>query len=136
MLRRNVRLRREYVSLPEELRRERAFALREEAQNSGIFFELKFVFPNARHDIKGKKALGTMPETYPHLIVNNYSSKLNLFVHLVPVFLFRSSSNLSSRFKMFLFKIKLGTMDREEAPIEWVHRPYMNTSKKRKFLGE
>lgn len=39
--------------------------------------------------------------------------------------------------KMFLMlQIKLGTMDQSEAQIEWVIRPYMNTTKKRKFLGD
>ena len=33
-------------------------------------------------------------------------------------------------------QIKLGTVDQSEAQIEWVIRPYMNTTKKRKFLGD
>jgi len=33
------------------------------------------------------------------------------------------------------FQIKLGTVDQAEAQIEWVIRPYMNTTKKRKFLS-
>jgi len=33
---------------------------------------------------------------------------------------------------MKLFQIKLGTLDQEEAETEYVLRPYMNTSKKRK----
>lgn len=33
-------------------------------------------------------------------------------------------------------QIKLGTVDQAEAQVEWVIRPYMNTSKKRKFLGD
>jgi hypothetical protein len=39
-------------------------------------------------------------------------------------------------FSLFLFQIKLGTMDQDEAQTEWVIRPYMNTTKKRKFLGD
>lgn len=43
-----------------------------------------------RHDIKDKKALGTMSEAYPHLILNNFSTKLgsrtaNILKHLFPV---------------------------------------------------
>ncbi|CAH9063609.1 unnamed protein product [Cuscuta europaea] len=43
-----------------------------------------------RHDIKDKKAMGTMPEAYPHLIFNNFSTKLgertvNILKHLFPV---------------------------------------------------
>lgn len=35
-----------------------------------------------------------------------------------------------------VLQIKLGTVDQSEAQTEWVIRPYMNTSKKRKFLGD
>ncbi|XP_028097173.1 U3 small nucleolar ribonucleoprotein protein IMP4 isoform X2 [Camellia sinensis] len=43
-----------------------------------------------RHDIKDKKAMGTMPEAYPHLILNNFSTKLgqrtaNILKYLFPV---------------------------------------------------
>jgi len=36
------------------------------------------------------------------------------------------------RFEMKLFQIKLGTLDQDEAETEYVLRPYMNSSKKRK----
>lgn len=29
-----------------------------------------------RHDLKDKKAIGTMPNAYPHLILNNFSTKV------------------------------------------------------------
>lgn len=38
------------------------------------------------------------------------------------------------RFEMYLYQIKLGTVDMKEAENEWVLRPYMNTAKKRKVL--
>ncbi|KAL0288140.1 UNVERIFIED_CONTAM: U3 small nucleolar ribonucleoprotein IMP4 [Sesamum calycinum] len=43
-----------------------------------------------RHDIKDKKAIGTMPEAYPHLILDNFSTKLgqrtaNILKYLFPV---------------------------------------------------
>lgn len=38
------------------------------------------------------------------------------------------------RFEMRLFQIKLGTVDVDEADVEWVLRPYMNTSRKRTYL--
>ncbi|CAN1305986.1 U3 small nucleolar ribonucleoprotein protein IMP4 [Linum perenne] len=43
-----------------------------------------------RHDIKDKKAMGTMSEAYPHLILENFSTKLgertaNILKHLFPV---------------------------------------------------
>lgn len=41
------------------------------------------------------------------------------------------------RFQLKLYQIKLGTLDEMQAAnIEWVHRPYMNTSIKRRFLSE
>ncbi|EOY17625.1 Ribosomal RNA processing Brix domain protein isoform 2 [Theobroma cacao] len=43
-----------------------------------------------RHDIKDKKAIGKMPEAYPHLIHDNFGTKLgertaNILKHLFPV---------------------------------------------------
>ncbi|KAI4370907.1 hypothetical protein MLD38_019203 [Melastoma candidum] len=132
-----------------------------------------------RHDIKDKKAIGTMPEAYPHLILDNFSTKLgertaNILKHLFPVpkpdtkrivtfanqsdyisfrhHLYDRQNNnprvkygnpksidlkeIGPRFELRLYQIKLGTVDQSEAQIEWVIRPYMNTSKKRKFIGE
>ncbi|KAL8474720.1 hypothetical protein ACS0TY_030521 [Phlomoides rotata] len=124
-----------------------------------------------RHDIKDKNAMGTMPEAYPHLILNNFSTKLgirtaNIIKHLFPVpkpdtkriLTFANQSDYISfrhhvyekrggpksielkevgpRFELRLYQIKLGTVDQDEAQTEWVIRPYMNTTKKRKFLGE
>lgn len=124
-----------------------------------------------RHDIKDKKAIGTMPEAYPHLILNNFSTKLgertaNILKHLFPVpkpdtkriISFATQSDYISfrhhiyekrggtksielkeigpRFELRLYQIKLGTMDQDEAQNEWVLRPYMNTSKKKKILGD
>ncbi|GAB2295858.1 hypothetical protein Dimus_030009 [Dionaea muscipula] len=123
-----------------------------------------------RHDIKDSESIGNMPGAYPHLILDNFKSKLGLRMatilkHLFPVpkpdtkhiitFANRSDyisfrnhvygknspksvdlKEIGPRFEMQLYLIKLGTMDQKEAPTEWVHRPYMNTTKKRKFLGE
>lgn len=43
-----------------------------------------------RHDIKDKQAIGTMSEAYPHLILDNFTTKLgqrtsNILKHLFPV---------------------------------------------------
>ncbi|XP_021828325.1 U3 small nucleolar ribonucleoprotein protein IMP4-like isoform X3 [Prunus avium] len=43
-----------------------------------------------RHDIKDKKTVGTMPQVYPHLILNNFTTKsgertANILKHLFPV---------------------------------------------------
>ncbi|ERM99110.1 hypothetical protein AMTRI_Chr01g103490 [Amborella trichopoda] len=40
------------------------------------------------------------------------------------------------RFELRLYQIKLGTVDQSEAQNEWVIRPYMNTAKKQKALGD
>ncbi|XP_059443825.1 uncharacterized protein LOC132175789 [Corylus avellana] len=40
------------------------------------------------------------------------------------------------RFEMRPYQIKLGTLDQDEAQTEWIIRPFMNTAKKRKFLGD
>lgn len=37
---------------------------------------------------------------------------------------------------LIITQIKLGTMDQTEAQTEWVIRPFMNTSKKQKILGD
>ncbi|GAU20893.1 hypothetical protein TSUD_120850 [Trifolium subterraneum] len=62
--------------------------------------ELSFLFPNAekmnrgsqvsRHELRDKKAIGTMPEAYPHIILENFNTKLgertaNILKHLFPV---------------------------------------------------
>lgn len=45
-------------------------------------------------------------------------------------------SHLSLSYPPWMLQVKLGTVDQTEAQIEWVIRPYMNTSKKRKFIGD
>lgn len=122
-----------------------------------------------RHDIKDKKAMGTMSEAYPHLIMNNFTTKdgsrvATILKHLFPmpkpdtkrIITFANQSDYISfrhhiyeqhggpksielkeigpRFELMLYRIKLGTMDQEEAQNEFVLRPYMNSSKKRNVL--
>ncbi|XP_046840454.1 U3 small nucleolar ribonucleoprotein protein IMP4-like [Xenia sp. Carnegie-2017] len=43
-------------------------------------------------------------------------------------------SEIGPRFEMKVYEIRLGTVDQSEADVEWRLKPYMNTSKKRKFL--
>ncbi|CAN8240648.1 unnamed protein product [Cochlearia groenlandica] len=43
---------------------------------------------------------------------------------------------IGPRFELRLYQVKLGTMEQNEAETEWVIRPYMNTAKKRQFIGE
>ncbi|XP_021750751.1 U3 small nucleolar ribonucleoprotein protein IMP4-like [Chenopodium quinoa] len=124
-----------------------------------------------RHDIKDKNSIGTMPGANPHLILNNFTTKLGdrtatILKHLFPVpkpdskriITFANQSDYISfrhhvydkqggpksielkeigpRFELRLYQIKLGTVEQKEAQNEWVLRPYMNTTKKRKFLGD
>lgn len=124
-----------------------------------------------RHGIKDNKELGTMPEAYPHLILNNLKTKVgerigNILKHLFPVpkpdtkriITFSNISDYISfrhhvyeqrggpksvelkeigpRFDLKPYKIELGTVDQENAQSEWELRNFMNTAKKRKYLGE
>ena len=45
-------------------------------------------------------------------------------------------TEVGPRFEMKLYQIKMGTLDQPEAEDEWVLRPYMNTAKKRRRLGD
>nr|XP_043639880.1 U3 small nucleolar ribonucleoprotein protein IMP4 [Erigeron canadensis] len=125
-----------------------------------------------RHDNKDKKEMGTISQTYPHLILNNFSTKIgqrtaNILKHLFPVpkpdskriitfanqsdyvsfrhHVYRQSGGSKSidlkevgpRFELRLYQIKSGAVMQEDvAPVEWVLKPFMNTSKKQKVLGE
>ncbi|KAM9998967.1 hypothetical protein ACTFIZ_002519 [Dictyostelium cf. discoideum] len=41
---------------------------------------------------------------------------------------------IGPRFELKLYKIQLGTLDQDEADLEWVYKPYMNSTKNRLFL--
>ena len=43
-------------------------------------------------------------------------------------------AEVGPRWEMKLYKIMLGTIDHTDADTEWVHRPYMNTAKKKRNL--
>lgn len=46
-------------------------------------------------------------------------------------------TEMGPRFQLRLYHIKLGTLDEERAAdTEWVYRPYMNTTAKRRFLSD
>lgn len=42
---------------------------------------------------------------------------------------------LGPRFELKLYQISLATLEMKDADMEWVFRPYMNTTKKRSFLA-
>lgn len=124
-----------------------------------------------RHDIKDNKELGTMPEAYPHLILENLSTKVgerlgNILKHLFPVpkpdtkriitfvnisdyirfrhhgYEKRGGPNsvelkeIGPRFDLRPYKIELGTVDQDNNLSEWDLRNFLNTAKKRKYLGD
>ncbi|XP_010554470.1 PREDICTED: U3 small nucleolar ribonucleoprotein protein IMP4-like [Tarenaya hassleriana] len=124
-----------------------------------------------RHEIQDKKSIGNMPEQYPHLIFNNFTTMIgervsNILKHLFPVpkpdarriVTFANQSDYISfrnhvyekaggpksielkeigpRFELRLYQIKLGTVEQNEAQTEFVIKPYMNTAKKRKYIGD
>ncbi|XP_022663602.1 U3 small nucleolar ribonucleoprotein protein IMP4-like [Varroa jacobsoni] len=120
-----------------------------------------------RHEIPD---IGTISEAYPHLLFNNFTTKLgkrveSILKYLFPVpkqdskrvitfanvddyILFRhhtySSINgqvelqeVGPRFELKLYDIKLGSIDEAAAlDSEWSFKPFMNTTRKRLFLGE
>ncbi|KAK3132888.1 hypothetical protein QOZ80_6AG0529060 [Eleusine coracana subsp. coracana] len=123
-----------------------------------------------RHDIKDRKAIGKMSEAYPHLILDNFTTKAgertaNILKHLFPVpkpdskriitfanrddyISFRHHvyeqrggpksidlKEVGPRFELRLYKIRLGTVEQNEARDEYTLRPYMNTAKRQKILG-
>ena len=58
-------------------------------------------------------------------------------VHMAaPVLTFachRAWLQVGPRFEMRLYQVKLGTMEQQEAEVEWALRPYMRSGKKRKL---
>ena len=117
-----------------------------------------------RHDIEG---CGPMSEAFPHIILDNFETKLgqrvgNILKCLFPVpkpdskrvVTFSNSEDFISfrhhmydkdgktvllkeigpRFEMQVYKIRLGTLEQNEADNEWVYRPFMNSGKRRKLL--
>ncbi|CAN8245465.1 unnamed protein product [Cochlearia groenlandica] len=125
-----------------------------------------------RHEVEDKKTIGKMTEQFPHLIFNNFSTKMgkrvsNILKHIFPapkldarrLVTFANHSDYISfrnhvydkgeggpkriqlkevgpRFELRLYQVKLGTVEQSEAENEWVIRPYINTAKKRRFIGQ
>eukprot|EP00026_Physarum_polycephalum_P014519 Phypoly_transcript_15041.p1 GENE.Phypoly_transcript_15041~~Phypoly_transcript_15041.p1 ORF type:complete len:285 (-),score=35.52 Phypoly_transcript_15041:1-855(-) len=110
---------------------------------------------------------GSFPKQYPHLIFDNFTTKLgarvqNILKHLFPVpkpdshrivtfstnddyISFRHHfykkdgkeiqlKELGPRFELKPYRIVLGTLEMNDADVEWALRPYMNTANKRTEL--
>jgi U3 small nucleolar ribonucleoprotein protein IMP4 len=85
---------------------------------------LKYLFPVPKED---SKRVLTFANTQDYISFRHH------------VFVQTSKSNVElaevgPRFEMKVYEIKLGTVDQTDADVEWVLKPYMNTSKKRQVL--
>ena len=110
-----------------------------------------------------------MSEAYPHLILQNLTTKIGgrvgeILKHLFPVpkpdarrvvSLVNANDFISfrhhvytrekaevhlmeagPRFELRLYQIKLGTIEMTDCENEWVLRPYQNSAKRRKLMGD
>jgi len=82
---------------------------------------LKFLFPVPKEDSKRVMTFANENDyiSFRHHVYTQNGKEVEL-------------REIGPRFEMKLFQIKLGTIDQLEAETEFVLRPYMNTSKKRK----
>ena len=87
---------------------------------------LKYLFPVPKEDSKRVITFANDDDyiSFRHHIYKKAEGKVEL-------------KEVGPRFEMRLYEIKLGTLDiANAADSEWVYKPYMNTNKKRKFLGD
>ncbi|CAI9761767.1 unnamed protein product [Fraxinus pennsylvanica] len=110
--------------------------------------ELKFVFPNAQRMNRGAQELKDLVEDVFRYTYGDggeaISDGCNTATSGVRHHIYEKRGGPKSielkeigpRFEMRLYQLKLGTVDQDEAQNEWVIRPYMNTAKKRMFLGD
>ncbi|KAI8895315.1 anticodon-binding protein [Globomyces pollinis-pini] len=84
---------------------------------------LKYLFPVPKEESKRVMTFANQSDyiSYRHHVYY----KLENEVQLVEV---------GPRFEMQAYQIKLGTVDIQEADVEWAYRPYQRTAKKRDFL--
>lgn len=87
---------------------------------------LKYLFPVPKEDSKRVISFVNQDD-YISFRHHNYK-KIEGDVQLVEI---------GPRFEMKLYEIRLGTLDIARASdVEWAYKPYMNTTKKRKFLSD
>jgi U3 small nucleolar ribonucleoprotein protein IMP4 len=87
---------------------------------------LKYLFPVPKDDSKRVITFANEDDyiSFRHHVYKKVDGKIEL-------------SEVGPRFEMKLYEIKLGTIDiANAADSEWILKPYMNTSKKRKFLSD
>ncbi|KAG1718057.1 brix domain-containing protein [Suillus lakei] len=92
-----------------------------------------------QHDIGSYKS-STVSEQYPHLIFEDFKSKLGGRVRDVLKFLFpvpkEDSKQVGPHFEIKSYEIRQGTIGQTEAEREWVLAHYTRTAKKRNLLPE
>jgi len=85
---------------------------------------LKYLFPTAKDDSKRVLTFANQNDwiSFRH---HTYKKIGHKQVELTEV---------GPRFEMQLYKIRLGTLEMDEAENEWVLRPYINSAKKKNYL--
>lgn len=86
---------------------------------------LKFLFPVPKEDSKRIVTFSNQSDyiSFRHHVYKMVEGKVEI-------------SEVGPRFELKLYQIKLGTIDIENAiDTEWAFKPYMNTTKKRQFIG-
>ncbi|QOU21933.1 snoRNA-binding rRNA-processing protein imp4 [Brettanomyces bruxellensis] len=115
-----------------------------------------------RHDIYN---VGNISEAYPHLIFENFTTKLGQRIKHIPPGVKKESPRVISfvnkndfvsvrqhlyvrtkddvelrevgpRLEMRPFSIKLGTLDDEDADVEWMLRRFVRTASRKNYLSE
>ena len=86
---------------------------------------LKYLFPVPKPDSKRVMSFVNSEDyvSFRHHVYTGPNNKIEL-------------SEVGPRFEMRLFEIKQGTLEQNHTNIEWKLRPYMNTAKKRYFIGD
>lgn len=86
---------------------------------------LKYLFPVPKQDSKRVMSFVNSEDyiSFRHHVYTGPDNKIEL-------------SEVGPRFEMRLFEIRQGTLEQNHTNIEWKLRPYMNTAKKRYFIGD
>lgn len=84
---------------------------------------LRYLFPVPKEDTKRTITFSNNSDfiSFRHHIYRNNAGKIEL-------------AEMGPRFEMRLFQIKQGTIDIEEADVEWILHSFTNTAKKKNYL--
>ncbi|XP_072026379.1 U3 small nucleolar ribonucleoprotein protein IMP4-like [Amphiura filiformis] len=121
--------------------------MRHDIPNMGTMSEAypHLIFHNFKSKL-GERVMNILKYLFP--VPKDESKRVMTFANMDDVISFRHHvykkvdhknielSEVGPRFEMKLYEIKLGTIENAAtADVEWVHRPYMNTAKKRRHLA-